>query len=474
MARRELLAAILAATVGALGLVAVAEPAVAGPQNVRGILTRDTDIAKMQAMHADTHIYVVWDQEDWDTLRLHFAEDAQAAGIKIWVWLRSPSNCERPDDGDEDQEEEQDWDCEYYLPYKRDYVRWASQIAQLSRQYPVVTAWSLDDFYNSLNPTILTPAYMSQVRQASRAIQPTLEFYPVVYHEYITASFVNSYAPVMDAAIMPYRDGVYRNTAWTGTLRNHLDTATATLAGRNRKLILMPYAQKLGSGADIAPDVDYVRRVTATGMDYMRRGVIEGVVHFGVNLDLGLPGSGDTNYSHGNGRGALALVLNPEETTSTGDQVSASTTIRRNPGSAVCGVRVRHTDNRGTTAPRGYHFMQVRVAGQLMWEQDVARDDGGEAGYHVTDWLDVSHLMGTGSNTLTLRLYEKQGASNYQVRVRFDDVETFGCTVTNPSFETTGGWSLTRNDGPLHGALHLHDPVYTTTVFNVIASQFAS
>jgi hypothetical protein len=60
------------------------------------------------------------------------------------------------------------------------------------------------------------------------------------------------------------------------------------------------------------------------------------------------------------------------------------------------------------------------------------------------------------------------------VRLRFDDLESTGCSVANPSFEDPGGWAMSRSDGPLHGAIHIYDPVYTTTVFNVIARMFAA
>jgi hypothetical protein len=105
-----------------------------------------------------------------------------------------------------------------------------------------------------------------------------------------------------------FRDGVYRNTVWTGTLRNHLTTAAALLASRGRKLILMVYALNL-SNTEVAPDVDYVRRVTTVGVEYLRQGTIGGIVHFGLYLTPGAPGRGDWNYSYGSGRGALALVL---------------------------------------------------------------------------------------------------------------------------------------------------------------------
>jgi hypothetical protein len=98
---------------------------------------------------------------------------------------------------------------------------------------------------------------------------------------------------------------------------------------------------------------------------------------------------------------------------------------------------------------------------------------GGENGYHVSPWLNISQYTSNGSASLTPRLYERNGVSNYQVRVRLDDLESTGCTVTNPSFETTGSWSLSRSDGPLHGGLHLYDPVYTTTSFDMIARLYA-
>jgi hypothetical protein len=470
--RRAVTIFLAAFSLGGGGLVAVAEPASARPENARisdvRPLRRETDgrvdslgtIAKLKLLHVDYHMFGIGGKQDWDDLRVDFAPAAQRHGIKVWVYLRSPSSC-----GSEG--------CEGYLPYQDRYEDWGEAVAHLSKQYPVVLGWSIDDFANSRNlETHFTPAKMQQIRQAYRAIQPTLEFYPVVYYQFITQWFVDNYAPVMDALIMPYRDGLYRNTAWTGSLTQQLNSAVSLLAGRSRKLILMVYALNL-SETEIAPDVQYVRSVTSVAMSYLSQGRIGGVVHYGLDLRVDRQQRGDWNYSHGSGRGALAFVLHPQDATSAGDYVAAGNAIRFNPGSNSCQVRVRHIDNRGTTAPKGYHFIQVLASGRIMWEQDVAADDAGENGWHVTPWLDITSRMSGGDATLTLRLYDQQAVGNMQVRLRFDDIETVGCHVANPSFESPGGWTLTRSDGPLHGAVHLYDPVYTTTVFDLVADMFA-
>src|SRR5689334_5870399 len=101
----------------------------AGPQDVRGSDARpirradghvDTlaTISRLQEMHANTHMFLIGGQRDWDDLRIEFAPAAQAAGIKVWVYLLSPSECS-------------DHTCAEYPPYDNRYDNWASAIARL-------------------------------------------------------------------------------------------------------------------------------------------------------------------------------------------------------------------------------------------------------------------------------------------------------------------------------------------------------
>jgi hypothetical protein len=456
-----------------------------GPQKVRGSDARpirradghvDTPatITRLQQMHANTHMFGVTGQRDWDDLNLDFAPKAQAAGIKVWVNLWPPSECSDPG-------------CADYPPYHNRYEDWACAIARLSSKYPVVTGWAIDDFANSNkkfnNLSLFTPAYVRRIRALSRSIQPTLEFYPVVYYDRITAPFVDSYGPLMDALIMPYRDDPYRNTLWAESLGAQLSSVATLLARRDRKLILMVYALNL-SNTQVAPDVDYVRRITNVGMQYTRAGTIGGVVQYGIPLTSDRAVRGDMNLSRGTGNGVLVLTVDGDQETSSGDWAGASSRVRLNTGSTSCSLRVWHRDNVGTrpTDRTGYHFKQVVVDGRVMWERDVFSDD---SEWHSTS-MDLTPLLIGGSAELTLRLYEKAGVPNLHrsaasvrdhrdVLASFDDVTLTGCALVggDTSFESTDGWRYTRRDGRVLAGQHIYDPKYSTTVFNTVAQAYA-
>jgi len=439
-----------------------------GPQDVRGSNARpirrldghvDTPatIARLQEMNAKTHMFLINEQRDWDDLRLEFAPAAQAEGIKVWVYLRDPRVCVCDE-------------CTNYAPYGKHYEDWGAAIARLSIRYPVVTAWAIDDFANEDNLSFFTPAYVAQIREKSRSIQPTLEFYPVVYYHFITDLFLHFYAPLIDALIMPYRDDPYRNTLWTRSLRGQLSSAATRLASHDRKLILMVYARKL-SKTQVTPDVDYVRRITAVGVHDTQAGTIAGVVQYGIPLTPGQPGYGDVNFSHGAGHGALVLTVGSEQSTSTGDWAGAASRILLNPGSTSCRLRVWHRDNRGApTTKFGYHFKQVVVNDTVIWSHDVFSND---TQWHSTS-MDLTPLMIEGSAQLMLRLYEKAGVSNLQVRARFDDISLTGCLLLggNTSFESIGGWGFIRSGGPVLAGQHIYDPEYSTSVFDMIAQIY--
>jgi len=333
-----------------------------------------------------------------------------------------------------------------------------------------VTAWAIDDFGHS--PSVFTAAVTSEARSAGRAIQPTLEFYPVVYHDELSEAFAAKYATAMDALILPYRDDSWRNTVVTGTLRSQLDSAAAILGGHGRKLVLMVYAQRL-TNTEVTPDVEYVRRITRVGMQYTRAGTIAGVVQFKWPWTPGQPGLDDSNFSHATGSGALVLAVNENTETTAGRLAEGYTTLRLLPGSGRCLVTLWHRDNRGPTPEKtGYHVKQVTVNGVVLWQKDVFTDD---TAWHSIQ-LDVfPHLMPGASNILSLRLRELAGVTNLHVRVQFDDITLSGCVLEagDRSFESVGGWTFDRLTGAVHSGQHIFDPVYSTSFANVVAAEYA-
>lgn len=458
---------VLVVVLSALALLPSVAPAGVAPAGIRasyanpvrradGHVDAGASVNRLQQMNANTYAFLVRGRQDWDDLRLEFAAAAQAAGINVWVYLLPPSECP-PDPS-----------CSGYAPYLKDYGAWARGIATLSVQYPAITAWVMDDF--NANAAFFTPTYVGQIRQAGRAVQPGLEFYPVVYHNAITQSFVNLYASVIDSLIMPYRDDPYRNTLWTESVRSHLDSASALLAAKGRKLILMVYALTL-SGTQVPSDVDYVRQVTTVGMEYTRSGRIAGVIQYALPLTPGRPQSGDVNFSHGNGLGALVFTVREDQATSAGSYAAAVATLRLDTGSTSCRMIIWHSDNRDTNSPIGYHAKQALVAGVKVWERDVASEG--------TDWytstpVEVAQHMVNGAAALTIRLYEKAGVANYNVIARVDDIGLSGCSIANPAMESTGGWTFTRGGGPVLAGQHTYDRAYSTAVLDAVATLYAT
>jgi len=95
----------------------------------------------------------------------------------------------------------------------------------------------------------------------------------------------------------------------------------------------------------------------------------------------------------------------------------------------------------GPTA--GYHTIQVLLDGQVVAEEDVATTSGWrELTADVTD-----ALAGKSKATLTLRLFEKRGVSNFGVAVLFDEVRITGARIENPDFEdaSSTAWRTETN-----------------------------
>jgi len=81
-----------------------------------------------------------------------------------------------------------------------------------------------------------------------------------------------------------------------------------------------------------------------------------------------------------------------------------------------------------TGSTSGYHYKQLLVDGNVVWEEDVA---GG-----TTDFTEeaVTVSLTAGTHTVTLRVYDKRGVSNFHVDVYFDDIAIQGYTDSKPSY----------------------------------------
>jgi len=80
-----------------------------------------------------------------------------------------------------------------------------------------------------------------------------------------------------------------------------------------------------------------------------------------------------------------------------------------------------------TGATAGYHFKQIVIGGTVVWEDDVAGDEG--------EWVHASGTFTPSSSpvTLVLRVYDKKGVSNFGVNVYWDCVRIRKYVSTEPS-----------------------------------------
>ena len=129
---------------------------------------------------------------DWEDLKL-FLPEAEKAHIKVWPYLVPPSES-APREG-----------TLYPEPFRLDYVRWAEEIARLSLQYTNLTTWVIDDFYE--NHTLYTPAYVREMQQHAKAINPRLAFFPLMYYGELNRRFAEEYRSVIDGVVAAYPQG---------------------------------------------------------------------------------------------------------------------------------------------------------------------------------------------------------------------------------------------------------------------------
>ncbi|MSU59263.1 MAG: hypothetical protein EXS35_14030 [Pedosphaera sp.] len=152
----------------------------------------DKLIAELVELRANTYSFCIhgW-ATDWDDLKL-ILPAANAKGIRVWASIVPPS-------------ESYPKTKMYAEPFRLDYVRWAKEFAKLSLQHTNLVAWSIDDFTHNLKQTY-TPAYLKQMLDGARAINPQLAFVPCCYFPaFNNAAFTTNYVPLLDGILFPYR-----------------------------------------------------------------------------------------------------------------------------------------------------------------------------------------------------------------------------------------------------------------------------
>ncbi len=129
---------------------------------------------------------------DWEDLKL-FLPEAARAHVDVWAYLVPPSES-APRNG-----------TLYPEPFRLDYQRWAEEIASLSLKHTNLTAWVIDDFYE--NHGLFTPAYVGEMQQRARRLNPRLGFFPLMYYGELNRKFVDDYRNVIDGVVAAYPQG---------------------------------------------------------------------------------------------------------------------------------------------------------------------------------------------------------------------------------------------------------------------------
>ena len=271
-----------------------------------------------------------------------------------------------------------------YPPFQLDYVRWSKEIATLATSHPNLTAFAMDDFgYNvpGAKCPLFSPAYVHSMVEAAHAIAPKLEFWPVLYWENLTGA---------GAIADQYRPDI------TG--------------------IIFPFRDGLNRNT----------YVTASASEQIR--------------SLGAALSCAKDRTAARARSACYAMRFPASTASTaGASASIAQQVSVGAGPQAIDFSWEH-DGAGTTA--GYVFTQLVVDGAVVWEADIASAPGFTwKQEHVV--LDAA-LAGKSSAAVALRVYHKQGVSNFAHVVTFDEVLGTGITLKDGDFETTGAWTAAK------------------------------
>lgn len=394
-------------------------------------------LARLREAHVTTYFYLVYhERTDWADLEREFLPGAARAGIAVWVYLVPPSEC-----------------CSE--PYRTDFVHWAREIARLSLRHPNLVGWIMDDFASNL--TTFTPDYTRAMREAARQINPDLRFFPVLYHDDYGEEFLAAYAPYVDGAIFPYTVNFDR----FDELDDELDRITNRLEPFDLDLVLMIYATKM-SVAPYPPSAEYVAGALRIGLERMRRRDILGVTTYAMAKAFEQEACGFAHH--------LSLTVPSETATRAGDFVSASQTVRLDPDAARYTLRFFEQDSYpiGTA---GYHFKQLLVDGERIWESDVASDA-------ALSWVEQSfdltaRLEGKSEATITFRLYDKKGVTNFGIRVSIAALSATGFSVANPAFTEKTGWTLaTQGPGSALYSSYVCDPDRQRRVFEAVRDLY--
>ncbi|NUR89324.1 MAG: hypothetical protein HOY71_35015, partial [Nonomuraea sp.] len=220
-------------------------------------------IRVLKSVGLNTYVYLIWNSPtDWQDLTEEFAPAAEKAGIKVWLYLVPPSECQTS------PVRHLNGRCS--RPFEKDYVKWAEEIAKLSVAHPNVVAWALDDFFSQLGPD-----EVKEMQRVQDSINPKLGFYTTVYYgDAINPHFYDRYEGVIDGIIYPYL-GANSNTQDATHVAPNLEKILAQTEPRGLGVVLLAYTGRFLS-AIVHPTDRYIADVVPAARPDMDSGRLLG------------------------------------------------------------------------------------------------------------------------------------------------------------------------------------------------------
>lgn len=226
------------------------------PRLPNGKVDKQKLIDELKDIHANTYSWLIWKGEkDFQEL-IKFLPMARQAGLKVWVTLVPPSEPPAP------------------KPFGYDYIKWAEELATLSKKYPNLVAWSIDDFSHNLD--LYTPKYVKKMVSRGREINPEFVFVPTSYYRGIinNKDYFKNIKKWLGGILFPYRAASSDKLNLKGSQFVKRELAKLhSLFGQNFPIVVDVYASAHSSLGSTTPA--YVKSVINTSLKYA-----EGVMIF--------------------------------------------------------------------------------------------------------------------------------------------------------------------------------------------------
>jgi hypothetical protein len=388
-------------------------------------------ITRLAALHINTYFFLIGpSSSDWDDFRNEFVPAAAKAGIDSWAYIKPPTECTPT--------------CS--LPFGKDYVRWAQEVAGLSRSQSSVKGLVIDDF--DANADSFPPQYANQIRQMGKSVNAKFLFYPLLYWTLgiTSVGYFERYAQAMDGFIFAYRDEPYTNTISAELIDNQLAAVEAKSSRYRKPFLLMVYCSPVQ--LDVPPPTpEYVQTVMTAGLQAIRAGKAEGVVTYLLDIHSSPYGSSANPAQHGNGYGIVMLTGK----TAPGAYGELNCRISVQPGLPSYALSFWHRSVAPVGIPKGVLSMEVIAGTTILWETDVA---AGSSTWKSETVSVPSAVALASKQPLRFVLANATGA-NVRATVYFDDLRPQGLSVDDPDFENPTAWSSYRTNPAFRAAVQV-------------------